>query len=61
MLITSKERVWKDYIISYTDFGNPILSKNTPEWIKKAHYFYTHKKQDDFYALLKEHEIIDYD
>ena len=61
MLITSKEAVWRNYIIEMKDSA-PVWKKETPDWIKEAFYFFSHKMHhEEFFALLEAHGVISSD
>ncbi len=61
MLIKSKEAVWRDYIVKRDEWSVPTFSENTPDWIKEAHFLFTHKQYDKFFDLIEAHGVYDDD
>lgn len=62
MMITSREAVWRPYIISHTELGEPIWKEDTPDWIKQALWLFQHKMHhDEFFDLIEAHGVYDND
>lgn len=61
-MITSREAVWRHYIISHTELGEPIWKENTPDWIKQALWLYNHRlHREEFFDLIEAHGVYDND
>lgn len=60
-MITSREAVWRNYIIGWKDVGCPIYAKTTPTWIKEAFELHKHKQDEKLFGLLEAHGVISSD
>lgn len=68
MILTNSQTVWEKYIVGYYPAededgydgihdGGEILDEKTPKWVKKAYELFCSRQYDDFFTLLKEHNV----